>query len=137
MILLRNSIVELNYEPATDILEAAYPDLHDYLLPEIKHTIDAMVEIIKNYDISKLLLDSSRTSILVSKERSAEISMHLAAGLAKTRLTKLARVQSQSTTVETTAQNNISQISTSLNLPFKLQNFTCKADALAWLAARD
>ena len=137
MILLNNSIVELDYNPATDVLEVAYPDLHDYLLPEVKHTIDNMVDIIKNYDIGKLLLDSSRTSILVSTERSTEISMHLAAGLAKTRLSKLARVQSLSNAVETTAQNNISKISTSLNLPFKLQTFTCKGDALEWLVDRD
>ena len=74
---------------------------------------------------------------MVSTERSTEISMYLAAGLAKTRLSKLARVQSPSTTVETTAQNNISHISASLNLPFKLNNFTCKADALAWLVNVD
>lgn len=136
MILLSNSIVELNYDPATDVLEVAYPDLHDYLLLEIRHTIDSMIETIKNYHISKMLLDSSRTSILVSQERSAEISMYLAAGLAKTRLSKLARLQSSSTAVETTAQNNIKHINTSLNLPFKLQNFTCKAEALAWLTEK-
>ena len=137
MILLHNSIVELNYDPATDVLEVAYPDLHDYLLLEVKHTIDIMIETIKNYNISKLLLDSSRTSILVSAERSTEVSMHLAAGLASTRLLKLARVQSLNSTVETTAQNNISHISASLNLPFKLQNFSCKAEGLAWLVEKD
>ncbi len=56
MILFVNSVIKLNYEPATDIAVVEYPDLHDYLLPEIKHSIDKMVDVIRNYDIKNLLL---------------------------------------------------------------------------------
>ena len=133
MILLQNSIIKLDYSPATDILEVDYPDLHGFLLPEIKHTINKLVDTIRNYDIKKVLLDSTKTIISVSEEDSQEIAAYLAAGIMKTRVQKLARVQSSSPRVETTAQANIRHIHESLSLPFQLQNFASKPDAIKWL----
>ncbi|KAA3440274.1 hypothetical protein [Rufibacter hautae] len=135
MILFENSIVRLNYDPGTDILEVAYPDLHGYLLPEIKHTINKMVDIIKNYDVKKLLLDSTQTIISVGEEESREISMYLAAGLSRTRLQKVARLQSSSEGVEKVSERNIEQIKAAQQLPFALRNFRAKAEALDWLKA--
>ena len=103
MILFQNSIVKLDYNPATDILEIEYPDLHGYLLLEIKHNINIIVDIIKSYDVKKLILDSSRTVIAVSEEESREVAMYLAAGIMTTRVQKVARLQSLNTVIEKTA----------------------------------
>lgn len=134
MILFQNSIIKLDYTPATDILDVEYPDLHGFMLPEIKLNIDIMIDNIVNYDVKKVLLDSSHTVVSVSAEESREVATYLAAGLIKTRVQKVARVQSNNTTVETTAQGNIQHIQESLPLPFLLQNFTGKADAIDWLS---
>jgi hypothetical protein len=133
MVLFENSIVKLDYSPATDILEVAYPDLHGYLLPEIKHTITIMMDYIKNYDVKKLLLDSTRTLVAVSEEESREVALTLAAGIMTTRVGKVARVQSPSSEVEQTAQGNISHLKETQQLPFELRNFTSKTEALTWL----
>ncbi|MBJ6118216.1 hypothetical protein JAO76_08440 [Pontibacter sp. BT310] len=133
MVLFENSIVKLDYDPATDIIEVAYPDLHTYLLAEIKYTIDQMVDIIKSYDIKKLLLDSSKTRISVSEEESREISTYLARGLATTRIQKVARLQSPSQSVEKLAINNIKTLEQSKVMPFQLINFSDKTEAIAWL----
>jgi small-conductance mechanosensitive channel len=133
MVLFENSIVKLDYDPATDIIEVAYPDLHTYLLAEIKYTIDQMVDIIKSYDIKKLLLDSSKTRISVSEEESREISAYLARGLATTRIQKVARLQSPSQSVEKLAQNNIKNLEQSKVMPFQLTNFSDKTEAIVWL----
>ncbi|WP_439881987.1 hypothetical protein ACSX1A_02260 [Pontibacter sp. MBLB2868] len=135
MILFENSIIKLDYNPATDILQIQYPDLHDYLLPEIKHSINIMVDIIRNYDIKKILLDSTLTHISVSAEESREISTYLAAGIMKTRVQKVARLQSPSTTVETTAQENIKHIKDVQTLPFLLKSFSSRPEAIEWLEA--
>ncbi len=132
MVLFENSILKLNYNPATDILEVEYPDLHDFLLPEIKHSITQMIEVIKNYDVKRLLLDSTKTLIAVSEAESREVAVFLAGALTKTRVLKVARVQSPSSTIEKTAQNNIRHIKAQ-SLSYQLQNFTSKADAVAWL----
>lgn len=133
MILFKNNIITLDYSPATDIVVVEYPDLHDYLLPEIKHSIDILVDTIKNYDIKRLLLDSTRTVIDVSEEESIEIAVYLAAGVMKTRVQKVARIQSPSAQVEKTAESNIDHIQATQPLPFELLNFTSKAEALQWL----
>jgi len=133
MILFESSIIKLDYNPATDILDVSYPDLHAYFLSEIKNTIDIMIEMIKNYDVKKLILDSSKTVISVSEEESREMAAFLASGLMKTRIQKVARVQSTNVGVETTAQRNIRHIKESGALPFQVQNFNSKADAINWM----
>ena len=51
----------------------------------------------------------------------------------KTRVEKVARVQSSSFAVEENAQENIRHISKSQPLPFQLQNFISRAEAMEWL----
>jgi len=88
MILFQNSIIKLDYTPATDILAVEYPDLHDFLLPEIKHSINIMVDNIRNYDVKKILLDSTKTIVSVGEAESREVATYLASGLVKTRVQK-------------------------------------------------
>lgn len=133
MVLFDNSLIRLDYNPATDIMEVEYPDLHDYLLIEIKRSIDTLLDTVRNYDVKRLLLDSTRTIISVGDAESREIATYLAAGLTKTRVQKVARVQSPSSAVETRAQENISHIRKLSQLPFELRNFTSKAEATEWL----
>lgn len=133
MVLFENSIIKIDYDPATDILSVKYPDLHGYLLPEIKHSIDIIVENVRNYDVRKVLLDSTNTVVSVTPDESSEISIYLASGLSTTRVLKLARLQSLDTIVETRAKENIKTIMKSIPLPFQLKNFTNREDATAWL----
>ncbi len=60
--------------------------------------------------LKKLLLSSTKTVILVSEEESREIASYLAISLLNTRVRKVARVQSDSLSVESTAQGNIRHI---------------------------
>lgn len=136
MILFKNSVISLNYTPAADILEVGYPDLHGFLLPEIMHSIDILLDNVRNYDVKRVLLDSTRTVISVSGEESRQVALYLAAGLARTRVQKVARLQSASHAVETMAQGNIKHIGETQPLPFELKNFVSRAEAVAWLSAR-
>ncbi|MBC5773073.1 hypothetical protein H8S95_03280 [Pontibacter sp. KCTC 32443] len=136
MILFQNSLFKLDYNPATDIVEIDYPDLHTFLLPEIKHTIELIVDVIKSYDVRKLLLDSSKTVLSVEAHASREISTYLASGITSTRVQKVARLQANLQSVESTARNNISHIQESQKLPFELRSFTDKQEAISWLEGK-
>ncbi|MFD3003924.1 hypothetical protein ACFS7Z_26445 [Pontibacter toksunensis] len=136
MVLFDNSIIRLDYAPASDILAAEYPDLHDFLLPDIKRSLDTLVDTVTHYDVKRLLLDSTRTVTTVCEEAGKDIAAHLAAGLMKTRVEKVARVQSVSPTVESTAQKNIEHVRQSVSLPFELRNFTSRTEAVEWLLGR-
>ncbi|AKD04623.1 hypothetical protein POKO110462_11005 [Pontibacter korlensis] len=133
MILFENGVIKLEYLPASDILELAYPDLHEFILPEIKNSVDVLVGNAINYDVKKVLPDSSRTLVEVNDEKSRETTVYLIEGLMKTRISKLAKLQSGNSVVEITAQNNISHVLQSMPLTFDLRSFSNKADALKWL----
>ena len=133
MILHQNSIIKLEYSPATDILEVKYPDLQKFILFEIKESLKLMVETIRNYDVKRLLLDASSTHIDISDEENRDLSMQLAAELARTRLQRVARIQPIDPKKELKAQENIKQIEKVLPLPYQLRTFTERAAALEWL----
>ncbi|MBB6613031.1 hypothetical protein H7F15_18465 [Pontibacter sp. Tf4] len=133
MLLYQNSLITLTFDPANDVLDVAYPDLHDYLIPEIKNSINIILETIVNYNIKKMLLDASNTVVSIGHEESHEISMYLAKGLVRTCLQKVARVQSPNTVLEERSDKTIQVIENTLQLPFELQNFTTKEEALLWL----
>ena len=134
MILFDNSLIRLEYDPATDILQVAYPDLHAYLLFEIKHCIDILVDMVKIYDIKKLLLDSTASVSSVSDAENWEVARCLVGGLATTRIQKMARVQSVSATAtRSRAPIFIRQLKEMQQLPFQMQSFNSRAEALGWL----
>lgn len=125
--------MKLEYNPATDILDVKYPNLFGYLLPEIKHSIDTLLETVISYDVKKLLLDSRETMVSIKPEESKDISVYLASGLVNTRLQKLARLQSADAEVEGRAEGNFHLIKNSLKLSYELRIFSDKDKAMAWL----
>lgn len=133
MILFENALIKLDYNPATDILDVAYPDLHGHLIPEIKNSIDLIVENITNYDVKKLLLDSSRTVVTVPAEDSRKITTYFVAGLSKTRILKVARLQVPSSNVEVIAQNNLDHVKKVGLMNFQVETFNSKSEAINWL----
>lgn len=133
MILYDNSLIKIEYNPASDILEVAYPDLHEYLLPEIRHSIDKLVENTISYDVKRLLLNSSQTVVAVEVEKSREITAYMLTCLSRTRIQKLARLQSFNPVVELIAEGNIRHVNQIMVLPFELRNFTSKETAKLWL----
>jgi hypothetical protein len=133
MIIHQNSLIILDYTPASDILEVEYPDLQGYLLSHIKESLDLMVETIRTYDVKRLLIDASKTVIEISEEENKQLTIHLGAALVSTRLQKLARIQPIDLNQELRAQENIQTLKSSGLLPYQLQTFTDKNEALSWL----
>jgi hypothetical protein len=133
MILHQNSIILLDYNPATDILQVDYPDLNSLHLSEIRHSLKLLVEAVIGYDVKKLLLDASNTATNLSVEDNKNLSLELAADLAKTRLQKLARIQPNVQLSEVIAQQNIRQIKLAGLMSYQLQTFTSRPEAIEWL----
>ncbi|WP_276499691.1 hypothetical protein [Pontibacter litorisediminis] len=136
MILHHNSLIKLEYSPATDILQVNYPDLYSYQLSEVRHSLAVMVEAIRNYDVKRLLLDASVTAISIGEAENRELSISLAASLAKTRLQKVARIHPLNPTRESIAQENISNILRAGPLPYQLRTFSNRTQALQWLVEK-
>ncbi|WP_347158977.1 hypothetical protein [Pontibacter chitinilyticus] len=126
----------MHYNPSTDILYVEYPDLGSLQLPVIKHSLAVLVENIRNYDVRKLLLDSSDSEVWVSEKEGRAVALQLTSDLMKTRLLKVAHVLPLDPDREKRVQANINQVPRGTR-PYQLQTFDTKEDAMAWLGARD
>lgn len=133
MILLQNSILRLEYDPATDILQVRYPDLQSFHLSEIKHSLKVMVDTIRNYDVRRLLLDARYTVVELNDEENQRLTMELAAMLAQTRLIKVARVQPYDAENESRAQRNIEAARYAGLMPYEVRTFRDFPEAFVWL----
>ncbi|SIT77195.1 hypothetical protein [Pontibacter indicus] len=133
MILLQNSILRLEYDPATDILQVRYPDLQRYHMAEIRHSLQIMVQTIRNYDVRKLLLDARTTAVEIDEEENRQLTLDLTAMLSKTRLMKVARVQPFDPQSEARAQQNIEAARKAGVLTYDVATFTSPVAALNWL----
>lgn len=134
MILLENSLFKLHYNPVTDILEANYPGVHEYLLTEIKENMDKMVEIIHNFDIKRVLLNLTSSVLSVDHDKNLELSYQLLSGVEKTRVEKLARLEAENTAGETSLYYSIEKLLRTENPPFQVRVFSTRDKAMEWLA---
>ncbi|WP_210465449.1 hypothetical protein [Rufibacter roseolus] len=135
MLLYQDSILQLTYDPATDILEMDWPDLAPSYLPEARQAFQALVETVRDYDVKNLLVDGSKASISISDEENTSLMLKIAQEFNATRLRKVARIASTDFRRESVADENLHKIQRSLDLHYEMQNFTDRAQAMTWLKA--
>lgn len=134
MILYQNSIITLDYNPATDILSVTLPDIQAHSISEVARCFDIIVEHVISYDIKKILLDSSKTVVEVDDEAYRSLILQFSMKLLKTRLQKIARIGTPVASQEQRA-NQVAEEIQQANPVAAYQNFTGKAAALDWLLA--
>lgn len=134
--ILQNCDIKLDYNPATDILEIEYPDMYSYQLSEIRYSMELMVESIRNFDIKRLLFDSSKTLISVSDYEYLQVMDQLVSLLVTTRLQKVARIALLDIAREKIEHAKIILQAEATGLPFQLKTFRNRTDAKIWLVSR-
>ncbi|QMU30411.1 hypothetical protein [Adhaeribacter radiodurans] len=132
---LHDGIITLDYNPAQDVLITSMPDIKTFGLSEVSYCLGLIVEYIRNYDIKKLLLDSSNSVVEVEDEAYKTITTQFALNLMNTRLKKLARVGTTNTNREESSAKISQEIKQELNLPIEYKSFNGKAEAMEWLLA--
>ncbi|MFC5270230.1 hypothetical protein [Adhaeribacter terreus] len=95
MILHADRYFEHYYEVKSDLVCINWPTIETIYLPEILHSVSILVENVVNYNIRNLLIDASKAELHASQEEANEVVFLLTNGLAKSRLEKLARVESK------------------------------------------
>ncbi|MFC6996849.1 STAS/SEC14 domain-containing protein [Rufibacter roseus] len=126
--IISHKILHLEYDPTRDILFVEWPNFNQYALPELHYILDSLVETIRNYDISNLLVDARNTVVAINTQQYEEISGQFAKALVSTRLKKLARIVTDSTVREKQVQNFGKQA----NFSFEIQSFASQEEAMAW-----
>lgn len=137
MIIHQDTLLELIYDPASDILTVKWPNLVDVPAMVIQHSFAKLIDSINHYHISKLLLDSSGTVTNVPDAEYKPLAMKLTMDLAATRLQKIARVVSGDPQRETRAKEYNQEFVSKIAFNFKSKEFNDKESALRWLAGNE
>ena len=134
MIIYQNSIITLDYNPSTDILSVALPDIQAHSISEVERCFDIIVEHVISYDVKKILLDSSKAVVDVEDEAYRSLILQFSRELMKTRLQKIARIATLVASQErraTLVTEEVYQLNPDPIAAY--QNFTDQAEALEWL----
>ncbi|RDV11904.1 hypothetical protein DXT99_23660 [Pontibacter diazotrophicus] len=131
--LIYSGIINLNYDPVSDVLVTSMPDVRQFGMSEVSFCLGLIVDNIRNYDIKKLLLDSSESMIEVENEAYKAIVLQFGMDLMKTRLKRIARVATTNATREESSAKLSGEIRQELNLPIEFKNFIDKTEAMDWL----
>jgi hypothetical protein len=134
MLIYHNSIITLDYNPATDILSVALPDIQAHSISEVERCLDIIVEHVISYDVKKILIDSSKAVVEVEDEAYRNLMLQFSQALMKTRLQMVARIGTPVAAQERRANLVAEEVHQS-NPLVAYQNFTGKAAALDWLLA--
>ncbi|MBA9075437.1 MULTISPECIES: hypothetical protein [Rufibacter] len=129
MILYQSGFLTLDYDPATDILFVEWPDVHEFLVPEINQTLQILVDHLKSYDIKRLLVDASQAALEIPPQEYKEVLKEFGLNLMTTRLEKLARI----ITPNPAREHNVEEAKQEVGLTLRLQTFPDKQEALLWL----
>ncbi|RNI24083.1 hypothetical protein [Rufibacter latericius] len=128
-----SGFLNLEYDPATDIMSVSFPPVSDILVPEISSSFGIIVEHVRNYDSKKLLFDARDTQVDVGEEVFAPVIAHFVKSLTSTRVQKIARIISSSHFRE----HVVRKVFKGNKLPIQFQSFTEVAPAISWLNRLD
>ncbi len=133
MIIHKDNLIELSFDPKSDILSLKWPNLIDIPSTVVEQTFNHLADTIKHYNITKLLLDSKGTVTNLPDEEYKPLTFKLFQEFIKSNLRKIARVVSDDLDRERRAQEFQSETMIKYNYGFQSKEFPDKESALAWL----
>ncbi|MBC3541008.1 hypothetical protein ACFSC6_17220 [Rufibacter sediminis] len=134
MILYQNGLIQLEYQPSTDILRVTLPNAQHIGLTELQRSLDTIAGYIQSYDVKNLLLNSSNT-VLHDLDDTAyrEMVVRFFTDLKRTRLQRIARIGTSSAAHEMRSAVLTSALEQEMITSFILESFPNEGVALQWL----
>ncbi|WP_026464394.1 hypothetical protein [Adhaeribacter aquaticus] len=134
MVIYNNGLITLDYNPAVDILKVELPNVAQFGVLELSRSLDIVAENIKNYDIKNLLLDSSNVVVEdIQDDAYKSVVENFILTLTKSRLKKLARVNTAVIKHEERLARVTSDVSQKFNIPIAIKMFSDLPEANTWL----
>ncbi|WP_299823730.1 hypothetical protein [uncultured Pontibacter sp.] len=127
--IIPNKFIKLEYNPATDVLWVEWPNIDEESVPELQFILSELLGTIRNYDVKKVLADSTKSVLSLADETYNAIVEQLVLDLRTTRLQKFARL----TIGEGSREVAANKAADALKDKFEMRNFNNLNDALEWL----
>ncbi|WP_222707172.1 hypothetical protein [Pontibacter qinzhouensis] len=133
MLLHINNVIQMRYSASADVLTVKWPDVRGVAVPELRYAFEMMGDVLRHYDIKKLLIDSSSNATEIVPTAYLQLMEELLGTFTATRLQKVARLSASNS-----AKEAILTFYTSLVAGKKLKgilfsNFYVKKEAITWL----
>ncbi|MBB6609944.1 hypothetical protein H7F15_02750 [Pontibacter sp. Tf4] len=133
MLLYEDAIIQVHYEPASDVLTTSLQSARAYDAGEIRKAFQSVITNINAYHVTRLLLDLSLSQSGLPEHAYKQNMTLLVEGLKHTQLRKIARVGTQDSVREANILHIFENINAGIGLQAEFQNFSAQADALQWL----
>ena len=135
MIIYHDPTIELRYAPDEDVLSATLQTERVYEAEEVRKAFTSIVAYIKEYKVSRLLLDFRRNTLDLSEAAYKTTLAQLTVGLMQTPLQKVARVGTTDPVREHKITSTYDGIKDAVDVPIQVRMFANKAEALQWLTS--
>ena len=130
--ILESSLIRLDYNPAKDLLLVEWPDYNIYSLYEFNHLLEKVVNTVRYYDISYLLLDASEALDAITDVDYMDSAIKFLEDLNTTRIKKVARL----VTNNVIREGQIREINRRTQLTLEFQTFANLEVELSWLESK-
>ena len=127
--IIPNQFIKLEYDPRYDILVIEWPDMFEHNTVEYHYVLESLVEVVRYYDIKKVLVSAQRQVVDVTNEQYVRIVADFRDLLNTTRLEKLARVG----TTDRELESQVREIGDILAQNYIVENFNNLTEAMNWL----
>ena len=129
MILYENGFIRLEYDASTDMLSVEGPDVQEYALLRVYEASNIIVGAKGQYNIKRLLIDSSQAVVDVSHEDYKVVMNQFTRDLMKTSLQKVVRVAAGESATVSAGEGARGRAKPAI----AFQSFTSRDAALDWL----
>ncbi|MBB6610998.1 hypothetical protein H7F15_08115 [Pontibacter sp. Tf4] len=133
MILHKDGLIVLNYEVGFDTLVVKWLASDTATSPELRYSMQILVEKIRSYDIKRLLIDAREDVVAVSDEEYVELNVNFAKNLVQTRLERIARLGTTNLNRENFVKGLVADLQSLPETSLVYKEFNDEATAKEWL----
>lgn len=133
MLLYKDSLVEIEYASAQEVLVVQLIGQKQYDASELKKVFSSTIVSSREPDIKKVLIDFGKNTVSISDINYKFIMSQLAVGLKASKVKKIARVALKDHEGEQKVASVYNEIQKAITLHLDFKNFNSKAEALEWL----
>ncbi|NEM97705.1 STAS/SEC14 domain-containing protein [Pontibacter burrus] len=133
MILYSDHIIQLDYIPDDDVLVTSLQEERDYNADDVRSAFRSIAAYIKEYNISRLLLDFRRNTLDLAIGEYKFTVAQLTVGLLQTSLQRVARVGTDDPKRENKIQTMYEEIKAAVPIPIAVRMFPSWQEAYDWL----
>jgi hypothetical protein len=134
MLLNRTPVLDVHYDTPSHVLRVVWPDIKEAERWEIEWSIGQLRTMIKGFYISKMLVDASQTTQLLSLDTLLTVWTQITDLVLGTGLRKIARVRSRNPAREALAQEAYQRFRPEVKCPdLEYRQFNTEEEAMKWL----